>query len=267
VGELAGQEQVFRPFYWSKDDGSGSEPYYTLNRVERQLTVREKRLGARSDYIGSDVFVSLCDGNSVPYDSRQAELINPYNKLRIRALCSNRHLPMQMTVGEGHTDFDIIAGPVQSIRCIFGPTPPKPSCANGEFAWRLISHLSLNYLSLLDKADEGAAPLRELLGLYVQDGDGAAEKQIQGLRSVRSAPSVRRVDVAGPISFARGLEITLLFDEEAYHGAGVFLFGAVLQRFFARYVSLNSFTETIITSLQRKEIMRWPPQLGRRPIL
>jgi type VI secretion system protein ImpG len=267
VGELAGQEQVFRPFYWSKDDGSGGEPYYTLHRVERQLTAREKRLGARSDYVGSDVFISLCDGDSVPYESRQSESINPYNKLRIRALCSNRHLPIQMTVGEGHTDFDIIAGPVQSIRCIIGPTPPKPSCANGEFAWRLISHLSLNYLSLLDKADEGAAPLRELLGLYLQDRNAAAEKQIQGLRSVRSKPDVRRVDVPGPICFARGLEITLLFDEDAFHGAGLFLFGAVLQRFFARYVSLNSFTETVITSLQRKEIMRWPPQLGRRPIL
>ncbi len=267
VGELAGQEQTFRPFYWSKDDGTGGEPYYTLNRVERQLTVREKRLGARSDYVGSDVFLSLCDGNSAPYNSRQAELISPYNKLRLRALCSNRHLPIQMTVGEGHTDFDIISGPVQSIRCIVGPTPPKPSCANGEFAWRLVSHLSLNYLSLLDKGDEGAAPLRELLGLYVQDGDAAAEKQIQGLRSVQSKPTVRRVEVPGPISFARGLEITLLFDEDAFHGAGVFLFGAVLQRFFARYVSLNSFTETVITSLQRKEIMRWPPQLGRRPML
>ncbi len=267
VGELAGQEQVFRPFYWSKDDGTGGEPYYTVNRTERQLTVREKRLGARSDYIGSDVSISLCDGNSVPYNTRQADSINPYNKLRLRALCSNRHLPIQMTVGEGQTDFDIISGPVQSIRCIVGPTPPKPSCANGELAWRLISHLSLNYLSLLDKADDGAAPLRELLGLYTQNGDAAAEKQVQGLRSVQSEPSVQRVDVPGPISFARGLKITLLFDEDAFHGAGVFLFGAVLQRFFARYVSLNSFTETIITSLQRKEIMRWPPLLGKRPIL
>jgi type VI secretion system protein ImpG len=267
VGELAGQEQMFRPFYWSKDDGSGGEPYYTLRRAERQLTAREKKLGARSDYTGSDVFVSICDSHSTPYLSRQAEAVNPYSKLRVRALCSNRHLPIQMTVGEGHTDFDILAGPVQSIRCIIGPTPPKPSCANGEFAWRLISHLSLNYLSLLDKADEGAAPLRELLGLYSQDGDASVDKQIQGLRSVRSKPEVRRIDVPGPICFARGLEITLLFDEEAFHGAGVFLFGAVLQRFFARYVSLNSFTETVITSLQRKEIMRWPPQLGRRPIL
>ncbi len=267
VGDLAGQEQRFRPFYWSKDDGTGGEPYYTLQRAERQLTVREKKLGARSDYTGSDVFLSLCDAHSTPYHSRQVESINPYNKLRVRALCTNRHLPIQMTVGQGHTDFDIIAGPLQSIRCIVGPKPPKPSCANGDFAWRLISHLSLNYLSLLDNADEGAAALRELLGLYSQEGDAAVDRQIQGLRSVQSKPAVRRIDVPGPICFARGLEISLLFDEEAFHGAGVFLFGAVLQRFFARYVSLNSFTETVITSLQRKEIMRWPPQLGRRPIL
>jgi type VI secretion system protein ImpG len=71
----------------------------------------------------------------------------------------------------------------------------------------------------------------------------------------------------GPITFARGLEITVLFDEAAFEGQGVFVLGAVLEQFFARYVSLNSFTETVVTTQQRKEIMRWPVQIGRRQIL
>ena len=43
--------------------------------------------------------------------------------------------------------------------------------------------------------------------------------------------------------------------------------GAVLEQFFAKYVSLNSFTETVIHTQQRKEIMRWPAQVGRRQII
>lgn len=267
VGDLAGQEQIFRPFYWARDWGAGQEPYYTIHRVARPLTVREKRHRIHSSYIGSEVSIALCDRQSTPYSSRGPEMINPYSKLRVRALCTNRHLPLQMSVGQGHTDFDIIGGPVRAIRCIAGPTAPRASAANGELAWRLISHLSLNYLSLVDQAGEGAVALRELLSLYAIERDAAMEKQINSLRHVSARPVVRRVQAPGQVSFARGLEVTLVFDEEGGRGAEIFLLGSVLQRFLARYVSLNSFTETVLVSLQRKEVMRWQPQLGQRPIL
>jgi type VI secretion system protein ImpG len=69
------------------------------------------------------------------------------------------------------------------------------------------------------------------------------------------------------MSFGRGLEVTLECDERAFEGASVFLLGAVLERFFNKYVSLNSFTETVLKSPQRGEIMRWPARPGRRPIV
>ena len=101
-----------------------------------------------------------------------------------------------------------------------------------------------------------------------QCGDGLKTlKQIDGIRSITYRPVVRRVEMPGPITFARGLEITVLFDEAAFEGQGVFVLGAVLEQFFAKYVSLNSFTETVVATQQRKEIMRWPAQIGRRQIL
>ena len=161
-----------------------------------------------------------------------------------------------------------LSGPVAAIRVLSGPTLPQPSLAEGRFAWRLISHLSLNYLSLTDApGEDGAKALREILKLYTNQNDRQALKQIDGLRSIRQRPIIRRVQTAGPITFARGLEITLVFDETAFEGLGVFVIGAVLEQFFAKYVSLNSFTETVIHTLQRKEIMRWPTQLGRRRII
>jgi type VI secretion system protein ImpG len=56
-------------------------------------------------------------------------------------------------------------------------------------------------------------------------------------------------------------------DESAFEGASAYLLGAVLERFFAKYVSLNAFSETVLKSIQRKEIMRWPARLGRRPLI
>ena len=85
--------------------------------------------------------------------------------------------------------------------------------------------------------------------------------------SINSKPIVRRINSAGPIVFGRGLEITLNLDESAFEGTGVFLLGMVLEQFFAQFVSINSFTETVLTSNDRGEIMRWPMRLGQRPLL
>jgi type VI secretion system protein ImpG len=172
-------------------------------------------------------------------------------------------------LGQGRTDFSLESGaPVDSIRVLAGPTPPRPSHAHGETSWRLISHLSLNYLSLVDSNGsgdgKGASALREMLSLYADLSDQATRRQIQGVRSVSSAAITRPLPVSGPTTFGRGLEITVTCDESAFEGSGVFLLGSVLERFFAKYASINSFTETVLRSVQRAEVMRWPAKPGLR---
>jgi type VI secretion system protein ImpG len=63
---------------------------------------------------------------------------------------------------------------------------------------------------------------------------------------------------------ARGLEVTITLDEAAFEGTGEFLIGAVLEQFFTKYVSINAFTETVVKTLDRGEVMRWPTRIGRR---
>lgn len=261
-GAETGQEQEFRPFYLARDTDAEGAAFYTLNRVPRMLTAKEKQFGGRSTYAGTEVYLSLVDAGSAPYrtDLRQ---------LGIRALCTNRHLPIQMATGLGPTDFTMdINAPVVSIRCLSSPTVPRPSWAEGRFSWRLISHLSLNYFSLIDsKSGDSVSALREMLRLYAHANDRQTIRQIEGLVKVQSRPIVRRIPGAGSIAFARGLEITLNFDEVAFEGTGAFLLGAVLEQFFAKYVTINSFTETVVRTQQRGEIMRWPAQIGKRQII
>ena len=262
-GSLAGEEQEFKPFYLARDTNIDAGAFYTTNRIPRTLTAKEKQFGKKSSYSGTEVFLSLVDANDAPFRS-------DLRQLGIRALCTNRHLPIQLAVGTGRTDFSMdLAAPINAIRCLSGPTLPRASHAEGRYAWRLISHLSLNYLSLIEEkgGEEGAAPLREILRLYTEGNDRQTSKQIEGVRTARASPVVRRVPVPGPITFARGLEIVLTLDETAFEGTGVFILGSVLEQFFAKYVSVNSFTETIIRTQQRGEIMRWPAQIGKRQIL
>jgi type VI secretion system protein ImpG len=273
-GDTPDEEQRFLPFYQAKDVELETSAFYTMQRAPRLFSEKERLTGRRSSYSGTDVFISIVDADMAPC---RTEL----RQLGIRALCTNRHLPIQMVKGVGLTDFTMdISAPVASIHIVQGPTVPQPSLvlagqnlespqvASGRFAWRLISHLSLNYLSLNDVGGAtGAEGLREMLKLYANPDDRQAIKQVDGIRSIKCRPVVHRVQTPGPITFARGLEIVVLFDESAFEGQGVFVLGAVLEQFFAKYVSLNSFTETVIMTQQRKEIMRWPVQIGRRQIL
>ena len=252
----------FLPFYYTPDKGNDCAAFFTVHRVPRSLTDKERLHGAASDlYRGTDVYLSLVDAECAPYSS-------DLNELDITALCTNRHLPIGMSVGVGRTDFTCEGVPhVGPIRCL-SKTNPQPSAAEGPLAWELISHLSLNYLSLIDTSpEEGAAALRELLKLYGSVRPEQAAGSLDGLKNVQSRPITRRAETDGPLAFLRGLQIKLVFDEKLFGSTEVFLMGAVLEQFFARYVSLNSFTETIVANVQGREIMRWPPQMGKRPLI
>jgi len=263
-GSGAEPDREFRRFYSCDDfyrSGSG-EAYFTIRREPRLESSRTKNRGREASYESSDAYVAIVDAQQAPYapDLRQ---------LSVKVLATNRDLPLRMSVGTGKTDFTVESGaPVASVRCVAGPTRPRPSRAGGgDVPWRLISHLSLNYLSLADESDKGANALRGLLTLYADANDSTMQRQIDGMRSIVTRPITRRIPGPGPMAFGRGLEITLTCDEGSFQGSGAFLLGAVLDRFFAKYVSINSFTQTVLRTTSRGEIVRWPLRGGRRPIL
>jgi type VI secretion system protein ImpG len=259
-GAGAGAEQRFESFYHARDLGAGhdTDAYYQIRREKRLQSSRQQERGPRTSYLGSETFIALVDVANAPFrgDLRQ---------LGLKVLCTNRDLPLTMSVGVGPADFTLdVEAPVESVRCVSGPSRPLPSYAHGAVAWRLLSHLSLNYASLLDSdRDEGARVLRDLLGLYCPADDAAAQRLIEGVRSIDTLAVTRRLPDHGPIVFGRGLQVTVTLDETAFEGAGAFLLGAVLAHYFAQYVSINSFTETVVKTLTRGEIMRWPVRAGQ----
>jgi type VI secretion system protein ImpG len=261
VGSEAQQE--FRPLYAAfHDETAEHDAYFTVRREPRLLSSSQQRTGFRSSYVGTETFLSIVDPKEAPFAS-------DLRQLSVTVTCTNRDLPLQMPMGVGRTDFTLDgAAPVKAIRCVKGPSKPYAPLSSGAVGWRFVSLLSLNYLSLLDSnVREGAAALRELLQIVAANAEGALPRQIEGLRSVSCRPVTRRLPMPGPIAFGRGIEISVEVDELAFEGGSAFLFGAVLARFFARHVSLNSFIEMKLVSTSRGEIMCWRPRCGDRPIL
>jgi type VI secretion system protein ImpG len=264
-----------RPLYSAAVDrtsGAVEGLYFTVRRLPRRRTVEEKTYGASSDYTGTDMFLSLLQPGELSGENSAAEL-------SVRALCSNRHLTEHLPVGQGGADFRLLDDTSLDLICAAGPTRPRePVVAqmrsrseianSGIVSWRLINMLSLNYLGLVERGGgKSAGALREMLFLFADQLDDATERKIRGVRSIESRPVVRRVRERTGSGAARGLEITVTLDEKAFEGSGVFLLGAVLERFFADYSGLNTFTQTVVSTPERGEVMRWPPRMGtRRPL-
>jgi type VI secretion system protein ImpG len=263
-GSGPGAEQSFQPFYTAKDIGAQHQEkaFYQIRREQRVVSQRQRRDGPRSSYIGSEAFISIVDAAEAPYSGE-------LRQLGLSVWCTNRDLPLSMPIGIGKTDFILDTGaPVAALRCVAGPSQPHPSFAEGSVAWRLLSQLSLNYLSLLDSdPEQGAVALREMLALYCHPADLNAQRQVEGVRSISSQAVTRRMPSPGPITFGRGIQITVTLDDAAFEGTGAFLLGGVLSEFFGQYVSINSFTETVIRTLARGDIMRWPAKGGACAIL
>ncbi|MDU3077816.1 MAG: type VI secretion system baseplate subunit TssF, partial [Mixta calida] len=255
-------EQIFRPFWSTYSHDSGDYgAYFSLRREQRTLSEHAQRYGTRTGYVGSEVFLSLVDEQHAPWR-------DDLRYVTADVLCTSRDLPL-MLLQQDQQGFKLPDSvPAAGLTMRKGPTPPRPALAEGMATWRLISHLQMNYLSLMDGEDgEGAAALRQMLGLYANLAEAPVARQIEGIRHCQLRPVHRRVPEPGPIVFARGIGIELTVDEQAFSGSSPWLFGSVLERLFSRLVAINSFTEMTLNSQQRGEVGYWPPRMGKRALI
>jgi type VI secretion system protein ImpG len=243
---------TYEPFYSFKHHGSTDQ--------RRPFWHAVRRPSERKGDNGTELYLSLVDLDFQP--TRPAS-----ETVMVHTTCINRDLPGKLPFGGDRGDFELegVASPVSRIRCLVKPTETLRIPIGGGLQWRLISHLSLNYVSISQGGEEA---LREMLALYNFSDSPATRQQIAGIVHVSSQQVVRRLANMAGNGFCRGVQITMEFDEERYVGSGVFLFASVLEQFLGLYASINSFSQLIATSRQRKEPVRqWPPRSGAQILL
>ncbi len=242
-----------------------SEPYAPFfSHTHAQTETRQsaywhasRQPTGRRDLPGTDTFLSFVDLNFHP-ESVAAPVV------AIKALCTNRWLSEDVAAGE-RLQIEA-AAPLARITLLLKPTQPSAPLLEGQAAWRLVSHLSVNHLSL-SSGEGGLRAFAELLRLYAPS-DASADGQISGLRRMTTRPVVRRLGDQAWRGFCRGLEVTLEVEPRRYVGSSAILFGAVLNRFIAAYAGINSFTQLhLCTSQNSGSWKTWPPQVGTRDVL
>lgn len=242
------------------------EPFYRFRHTSTRNHERSKgfwyarrQASTRRDDEGTEVYISFLDLSSRP-------LHPDTDTVTVHCTCSNRDLPHRLPMGHERGDFELEGvSSIKRIMALRKPSAPvRPPTGKGML-WRLISHLSLNYLSIVE---EGRAALQEILRLYTFGESGYNERQVAGILGVKSSRHFARVISENGIGFVRGHRVEMEFDEEQFVGGGVFLFASVLERFLGHYASLNSFSQLAVRTQQRKEVLRqWPPRAGELILL
>lgn len=249
--DRAGKVRSWQPFYRTGHDGNIPRGSYI-----------EARRPAGAALGGTETFLA-------PYAPEFDPAAPAETILSVDAICVNRDLPAALPFGGGHPYMTPISphDGIASIACL---TPPgatlRPKLAE-RGAWRLISHLSLGHLSVVG-GTEGAAALRDVLRLYDRAETAESRAAIEALIGVSAKPGTARLPGGKLGSFCRGLDVTIEFDPKPFQENGLFLLGAVLERFLALHGTINSFVRTTIRLRGRTDpAMRFPPRAGHRTLL
>ncbi|MDN3524966.1 type VI secretion system baseplate subunit TssF [Halomonas sabkhae] len=184
--------------------------------------------------------------------------------ISLRLTCSNRELPERLAIGDVQVPTDESPS-FATFRNITRPTPAMRPTLDGSLLWTLISNLSLNYLSLLNR-DALCSVLRvyDFRALVDRQAERMSQKRLQGIVDIQTQP-VDRLYKGLPV---RGLRSVMTLDQEAFGDeGGLYLFGCMLSRFFSLYASINSFHELEVINQQNRERYAWNLQTGQQPLM
>jgi len=251
----------FQPFYAVRHNAAESDAAKYWHAVRKASELH--------DDAPTEMYLSLVDLSGEPLHLDSAAIT-------VKCTCTNGSLPSKLPIaaqngsqGESSAagDFNLEGfSAVKKVLALRRPTPTYRPPLGKATLWQLISHLSLNYLSLVDQGKEG---LQEILRLYNFSDSLYLRNQINSIADIHSRRHYALVTSdEGGASFARGTRVEIEFDEVQFAGEGVFLFCAVLERFLGHYVSMNSFSQLTASSRQRKEAIReWPPRSGNQILM
>lgn len=242
--------QIYEPFYAFRHSWTGREPqaFWLARRVAAE----------RPDLRGTDLYLSFIDLGFNPVEPADRAVF-------AHTLCTNRWMAHQLP------DRAVLnienAAPVMSIYCLGKPTPPRYPPMGGAALWRLVSSLSLNFVTLANN-ENGLEALGEILRLYALSESAAVEQEIEGIQEMHVRKIVRHFGQEAWRGFRRGNEVTFCFDPLKYAGGSALLLANVLRHFLALYSSVNTFTEVVARRTGfHGEWVRWRPLAGNEVVL
>jgi len=179
-------------------------------------------------------------------------------------LATNRDLPSTLDVGEitlsspkstiSNVTFENITVPSKSY------VPP----IRGDFLWRIVSNMSLNYLAL-----DNIQTLRSVLEAYdfIGANDMLQKTHTESLLNGLEEISYETSDMIFKGLPIRGVISKLKLNAKKFSTLGeAYILATVLNEFFSLYCTVNSFHKLEVL-VDKKAKFNWKPRMGKQPLL
>lgn len=234
-------------------------PFYSLNHGQQPDEVGQYWVANRDEMVartspGYELELSIVDLNFQPVTPQT-------DTLSLELTCTNRDLPQSLSYGRQGGDLTLEGGSVvRQVAMLRKPTPNRHFDRGRGAHWRLISHLALDHMSLLQG---GLETLKEVLRLYDLSRSATSMRQLEGLTGLDYQPTTAWLPRGNYAAVVRGTQVTLTVNEESFVGVGVHVFAQVIDKFLGLYSQANSFTQLVIMSdTTEQELLRCPPRGG-----
>lgn len=260
------QQVNFTPIYKAADQGifinnTGNNAFFSMRREKRASSTLANKYGGRTSYLGGEVYLSMMsEGQSV--------FSFNIDHLAVEAWCTNRDLPLILTRST-ESDFLVESAlPIRAAHIISDVTKPVEAVSEDQTLWSLLNQLNLSYVSLAEHSDKDSTLLlKELLLAFPHENNELYKSEINSIKQLKVEPITRIVRHRGAGSLAKGIAVKLTFDESLLAGIHPYLFASILRQYFVRSISINSFVEMTITTLQQGQIIEWKQLKGEKASL
>lgn len=241
----------------------------------------------RKRFSGTEMYLSFHDQNfsiSLPAS----------NSVYAEVTCTNRDLVQHMRVG---SQLMLVGeGPANHAVLVTKPTRHQAPAIRGKQPWELVSHLTLNFSTLgrsrnqryqhnnqepISGEARGAARnagkpidnenvllIQNLLRMYCEPDNLSHQRLVDSIQDMEAELSAAHIGEDAWRGFSQGTILSMTIDESLVDHTSAFLFGEIMQRFFALYTAVNSFVSLRLLSNQRDEALKtWPPMIGEKVLL
>lgn len=250
IREKSNQDQIrvpILPFFAMSHYHQHNEQYfYSLNQTQLQNN-------------GVETHYSIVSKHLSP-QSTKSDFIST------QLLCCNRDLPHEalsqannvLNLNESHL----------ARRAMMLKRPSKPYYfeQNKNEQWRVISHLSLNTLSLM-KGD-AVSHIKELLVLYNLPKLKENQLIIDAIKKIDFSLTQKLVEAQPFPLFVRGIKVSLVIDSQIFKGHSLYIFSQLLSHIFNLKVQMNSYVDLVVSdSNTQQELYQCVQNVGGKKLL
>lgn len=233
-------------------------PFESFGHIDEEGEYYSERVKLNDNVQKTDTYIRFASSGGM-FD----DLEHNSATVSVKMMCTNKDIPATLHLGDVSVCDPLSASDLKFSNITI-PSISYPPPIGGDFLWKVISNMSLNYLSL-----NNIKTLKMILQTYDFFGANDLKQKektdviLSGLKSI----SNKRTEMIYEGFAIRGIETELFLDPTKFTGMGeAYHLCCILNEFLALYCNVNSF-HRLVVHMENAQSFSWEPKMGKQALV